>query len=187
MARAVADWADAKSDAPRDLWRLWVARLRPGRTAAYRAFAESVSRPMFTAHAGCEAVHFLTLDDRHEAVLTRWRDADAVVELHLSARYRDTVAALEAHAVLDAASAVSLFPVTGDLFGFCRRVSMWVERVLAQFQVGISEPGIRASATPGSHVDAVRRSRSSTSRAASGRPARSSNAAAAMPPMLAPR
>jgi hypothetical protein len=132
-------------------------------------------------------VHLLTLDDRHEAVLTRWRDANAVVELHLSARYREAVAALQVQAVLDAASAVSLFPVTGDLFSFCRRVSMRVERVLAQFQVGGAEPGIRASATPGSYVEVVRRSRSSTSRAASGRPARSSNAAAAMPPILAPR
>lgn len=182
----MAEWADAASDAPRGLWRLWVARLRPGRTAAYRAFAENVSRPMFTTHAGCEAVHFLTLDDRHEAVLTRWRDADAVVDLHLSARYRDTAAALDAQAVIEAASAVSLFPVTGDLFAFCRRVSTRVERVLAQLQA--DRPHSDASAGGrGSHSAVVSCSRPITARASSDRPDRSSSAAAAIPPTLVPR
>lgn len=115
---------------------------------------------MFTSHAGCQAVHFLRLDDRHEAVLTRWRDADAVVELHLSASYRYAEAAIDAAAVIEAASGVSLFPVAGDLFDFVRRVSTRVQRVIARLQVVGGDPGTCASSTPASQVDAVLLSRS---------------------------
>jgi heme-degrading monooxygenase HmoA len=185
----MAEWADPASDVPRGLWRLWVARLRPGRTAAYRAVAETLSRPMFMAHPGCEGVHLLTLDDRHEAVLTRWRDADAVVDLHLSARYRHALAAIDAAGVLECASAVSLFPVTDDLFAFCRRVSTRVERVLAQLHADRpqSDGFAGGSAGKGSHSAAVSWSRPITTRASLDRPDRSSRAAAAIPPTLVPR
>ena len=178
------------ADRPRGLWRVWVARVRPGRTEAFEVFAQTVSRPMFEAHAGCEAVHVLALEGEHRAVLTRWRDADAVIALHLSPRYAATVRTLEEAGVVAAASPALLFPATGDVAAFIRRTAQQIERAVAQLQSvagAAADPGTRASLTPGSQHAVVCFRRSSTARASSERPPRSSRAAAAIPPTLVPR
>lgn len=115
----------------RPLLRLWVARVRIGREAAYEAFAETISRPMLLQHAGCRSVNFMRLRDGYHAVLTQWRGADDVVALQLSKRYQDTVRQLRAADLLEAVAPVSLWPVPTDLVTWARALARRVERGMA--------------------------------------------------------
>lgn len=70
--------------------RLWKTGLKPGRTAAYEAFARDISLPMFRKQdgfLGCVMSH----RDGEGLVLTFWRDEAAVEALKHSRSYQATV------------------------------------------------------------------------------------------------
>ena len=76
------------------LVRAWTARIAD--ETQYLAFAHARALPMLLAQPGCEAVHFVPLGDRRQAVVTLWTDDAAIRACEASAPYRDTVAALMA-------------------------------------------------------------------------------------------
>ena len=70
--------------------RLWKTGLKPGRTAAYEAFAREISLPMFREQDGFLGCIMSRHDDQG-IVLTFWRDEAAVETLKHSPSYRATV------------------------------------------------------------------------------------------------
>ncbi|MGE0240725.1 MAG: antibiotic biosynthesis monooxygenase [Parvibaculaceae bacterium] len=70
--------------------RLWKTGLKPGRLAAYEAFAREISLPMFRDQDGFLGCVMSRHDDR-ALVLTFWRDAAAVEALKRSPSYQATV------------------------------------------------------------------------------------------------
>jgi heme-degrading monooxygenase HmoA len=92
--------------------RVWRARIDERRGDEYDEFARTRSLPTFRAHEGFRGCAFLgTGSDR--VVLTLWASLEAIAALERSARYRRTVADIEATGfVLETTEAITA-PVDG--------------------------------------------------------------------------
>jgi hypothetical protein len=92
--------------------RLWETRIDPALGAAYDAFANTHSRPMFASLPGCLAAFFLGTGELR-SVLSMWVDNTSIEALKDSMLYAETVARFQATGVLREPQTVKLFEVTG--------------------------------------------------------------------------
>ncbi|WP_232668566.1 hypothetical protein [Pseudonocardia sp. TRM90224] len=90
--------------------RIWRTGLDEARTDEYERFVEERSLPMFRRQDGLVGVLFTRIDGGR-AVITLWRDEQAVEALESAADYRETVAAIGAAGFLRAPQEVELLPV----------------------------------------------------------------------------
>ncbi|WP_020392316.1 hypothetical protein [Kribbella catacumbae] len=100
--------------------RIWRTGLDESRAAEYEAFAAERSLPMFKRQDGCRGVLFARTESGR-AVITFWRDLEAVEALAEASEYLETVAAINAAGFLEAPQSVEVLPVddawgTADLF-----------------------------------------------------------------------
>lgn len=92
------------------IMRIWRTKIDQARARDYSEFARRHSLPMFRGQAGFRGV-FFTAREEERAVITLWRDMDAVTALDRSESYGRTVAAIEAAGFLRGESTVDLLPV----------------------------------------------------------------------------
>ncbi len=90
--------------------RIWRTGLDESRAEEYDRFATERSLPMFRRQDGFCAVLFSRIADGR-AVITLWRDIQAVEALDASADYRDTVAAIGAAGFLRPPQTVEVMAV----------------------------------------------------------------------------
>jgi heme-degrading monooxygenase HmoA len=92
--------------------RIWRTRIDPRRAGDYRKFAQTKSLPMFRAQQGFAGVLFTAQGERR-AVITLWRDMQAVASLDTSQSYKETVAEIELTGFLQGAGVVETFELEG--------------------------------------------------------------------------
>lgn len=90
--------------------RVWRTGVDEERAAEYEAFAVGRSLPMFRRQDGCCGVFFVRTEGGR-AVITLWRDLEAVEALDESKDYLETVAAIKAEGFLEGAQSVEVMPV----------------------------------------------------------------------------
>jgi heme-degrading monooxygenase HmoA len=90
--------------------RIWRTGLDESRAEEYDQFAAERSLAMFRSQPGFCGVLFTRMDNGR-AVITLWRDQDAIEALDRSADYRDTVAAIGAAGFLRSPQSVEILPV----------------------------------------------------------------------------
>ena len=92
--------------------RLWKTRIDPALGAAYDAFANTHSRPMFATLPGCLGAFFLGRGEIR-SVLSLWLDNASIEALKDSTLYTETVALFQTSGVLREPQTIELFEVTG--------------------------------------------------------------------------
>lgn len=92
--------------------RIWRTGLDEMRANEYDRFAAERSFAMFQRQPGFCGVLFARMDNGR-AVITLWRDEDAVSALDGSADYRDTVAAIQATGFLRPPQSIEILVVEG--------------------------------------------------------------------------
>ncbi|HYG25473.1 MAG TPA: hypothetical protein VD906_01050 [Caulobacteraceae bacterium] len=118
--------------------RVWRTGLMPAQTAAYDAFVEEHSLPMFRALDGCLGALFLR-SETHGLVVSFWTTADAIAALEHAQRYAATVKAIQAAGFLDDPQTVDCTDLKGGFLG---------EGVIAALAALSQAPGA-AGAEPG--------------------------------------
>ena len=94
--------------------RIWRTRVDADRLDEYERFASERSKPMFEAQQGFRGVLFARAGGAC-AVISIWRDRDAVEQLENSKSYQQTVSAIVATGLLIDDSSVEVLELHGEV------------------------------------------------------------------------
>lgn len=95
--------------------RIWRTEIDPTRADEYQTFAHAQSLPMFRQQEGFIGVLFAAAATGR-AVITLWRDLDAVATLDASPTYKNTVAEIEATGFLRGESTLEVLELEDTFF-----------------------------------------------------------------------